>query len=111
MTPVILKRPRAEQDLVDHFVYIGLRNPTAAERFLEAAAEAFALLAQFPLLGRVWLSPSPRLTGVRSWTIPKFRNYRVFYRPIENGIEVLHVFHARRNIRKLLEEEEDQDEP
>jgi toxin ParE1/3/4 len=106
MTPRILKKPRAEQDLLDHSVYIGQRNPGAAERFLDAAQEAFALLAQMPLMGRQWNSPSPRLAGVRSWTMPKFKNYRIFYRPIENGIEVLHVFHARRDIRSILEAEQ-----
>jgi toxin ParE1/3/4 len=106
MTPLVVKKPRAEQDLLDHFVYIGQRNPAAAERFLDAAEESFALLAQMPLMGREWDSPSPRLAGVRSWTIPKFKNYRIFYRPIENGIEVLHVFHAKRDFRRILEAEE-----
>jgi hypothetical protein len=43
MPPVVIKKPRAEQDLLDHFVSIGARNPDAAERFLDAAEEAFAL--------------------------------------------------------------------
>jgi toxin ParE1/3/4 len=106
MSPLVIRKPRAEQDLLDHFVYIGERNPAAADRFLDAAEEAFALLAKMPLMGREWDSPSPRLAGVRSWTIPKFKNYRVFYRPIENGIEVLHVFHAKRDIRRILDAEE-----
>lgn len=107
MSHAVRKSPRAEQDLLDHYVYIGERNLDAAERFLAAAEEAFALLAQLPGLGRSWGSPSPRLAGVRSWTIPKFKNYRIFYRPIEGGIEVLHVFHAKRNIQQMLEDEAD----
>jgi toxin ParE1/3/4 len=109
MTPEVRKTPRAERDLLDHFIYIGDRNPAAAERFLDAAEEACALLGRVPGMGRKWDSDSPRLAGVRSWTIPKFRNYRIFYRPIENGIEVLHVFYARRDIRALLEEETEND--
>jgi toxin ParE1/3/4 len=108
MTAVVIKGPRAEQDLLDHFVYIGERNRHAAERLLGAAEKAFLLLALNPMLGPAWDSPSPRLAGVRSWTIPQFNNYRIFYRPIENGIEVLHVFHARRNIQRILEEEEEE---
>jgi toxin ParE1/3/4 len=104
--PLVIKKPRAEQDLLAHFTYIGERNPTAAERFLDAAEHAFNLLAQFPLMGRAWNSDSPRLAGVRSWTIPKFKNYRIFYRPITNGIEVLHVFHAVRDIARILETED-----
>jgi toxin ParE1/3/4 len=108
MTPVVVKKPRAEQDLLDHYTYIGERNLDAAERFLDAAEEAFVLLAQVPRMGRVWDSPSPRLAGVRSWTIPTFRNYRIFYRPIQGGIEVLHVFHGKRDIQRILEEEEEE---
>ncbi len=106
MTPVVIRKPRAEQDLLDHFAFIGHRNPDAAERFLDAAERALALLARFPLMGRIWESPSPRLANVRYWTIPRFKNYRIFYRPIADGIEVLHVFHARRDIRSILESEE-----
>jgi len=106
MTSVVIKKPRAEKDLRAHYTYIGDRNPDAAERFLDAAEDAFVRLSRFPLMGRLWDSPSPRLAGIRFWTIPKFKNYRIFYRPIENGIEVLHVLHAARDIRRLLESEE-----
>jgi toxin ParE1/3/4 len=105
MKRIVRKTPRAEQELIDHYVYIGERNPRAADRLLRAAEEAFNLLAGLPGMGRAWDSPSPRLAGVRAWTIPSFRNYRIFYRPIPNGIEVLHVFYARRDIRRPLEDE------
>jgi toxin ParE1/3/4 len=106
MTPVVIKKPRAEQDLLEHFTYIGERNPDAADRFLEAVEKACTLLAQLPLMGRAWQSASPRLANIRYWPVPKFNQYLLYYRPVENGIEVLHVFHAKRNIQKLLETEE-----
>jgi toxin ParE1/3/4 len=105
MTPAVYKTPRAERDLLDHYVYIGRRNPAAADRFLRAVEDAFMLLAHNPLMGRAWDSPAPRLAGVRSWTVPQFRNYRIFYRPVPDGIEVLHVLHARRDIQRFLEQE------
>src|SRR5262245_18224149 len=105
MTPVVIKKPRAEQDLLRTYTYIRDRSLKGADRFLQEADSTFGLLARFPTLGEVWDSPSPHLTGVRFFTIRHFRNYVVFYRPIENGIEVLHVFHGRMNIRRLLEEE------
>ena len=106
MIPVVIKKPRAIQDLTDHFTYIGERNAQAAERFLVAAERAFTQLARFPLMGRRWKSTSLRLARIRSWSIPKFNNYLVFYQPMHNGIEVLHDFHARRNIESILESEE-----
>src|SRR5438128_769511 len=103
---IIIKKPRAEQDLLDHYLYIGKDNLQAAERFLKAAEKALFLLAKFPNMGQSWDFESPRLTAIRSWPIPKFKNYLVFYRPVDDGIEVLHVLHAKRDIRTILESEE-----
>ncbi len=108
MTPIVIKKPRAKRDLLDLYTYIGDRNSRAADHFLREMEKAFSLLATFPPMGAAWESNSPRLAGVRYWTISRFRNYVIFYRPIENGIEVLHVFHASRNVRRLLEEEPDE---
>jgi plasmid stabilization system protein ParE len=51
MTRRVIKKPRAERDLLDHFIFIGRRNPDAAERFLTAAESAFAQLARFTFDG------------------------------------------------------------
>jgi toxin ParE1/3/4 len=105
MKPLILKKPEARQDLLDHFVYIGQDTPKAAARFLEAAEDTFVQLAGMPRMGRSWDSPHPHLAGVRVGRVQGFRNYLVFYRPVEDGIEVLHVFHRARDIESLLEAE------
>jgi toxin ParE1/3/4 len=107
---VVLKKPRAEEDLLDIFEHIGERNLAAAEKFLEAAERAFGLLSHFPLMGKPWKSSSPRLANIRSWPVPKFKNYLIFYRPIKNGIEVLHVLYGRRNLPTILEMEEPEEE-
>jgi toxin ParE1/3/4 len=103
--PLVKKRPQAREDLLNHFVYIGRRNPEAAERFLHAAEETFALLATAPEIGKPWESRSSRLAGVRSWTMPRYKNYRIFYRPIAGGIEVLYVLYGSRDIQTLLDAE------
>ncbi len=109
MNPIILKRPKAERDLTDNFAYISDRNPLAAERFLSAAEDAFERVAQFPRMGRHWDSTLPHLTEVRTWIIQRFRNYCIFYRPIEGGIEVIRVLHAKRDLRRLLEDADEVD--
>ena len=107
MKPVVIKRPRAKRDLSEIYTYIADRSPRATERFLEAAEAAFADLAAMPGMGRQWGYAGPGLEGVRVWRIiPRFRNYLIFYRPIPNGIEVLHVFHRARDIPALLGAEE-----
>jgi toxin ParE1/3/4 len=109
VSPTVLKRPKAKQDLLDHFVYIDEHNPAAAERFLDAAESAFNRLAQFPRMGRRWDSPLPHLAELRSWTLPRFRNYRIFYRPLDDGIEVVRVLYARRDLQKLLDDQDEVD--
>lgn len=109
MNPVILKRPKAERDLIDHIAYISDHNPDAAERFLTAAEDAFERLAQFPRMGRRWDSTSPHLAEVRTWIIQHFRNYCIFYRPIDGGIEVIRVLYAKRDLRRLLEDMDEVD--
>lgn len=40
----------------------------------------------------------PVLAGVRVLPIAGFVNYLIFYRPAENGIEIIRVLHAKRDI-------------
>jgi len=103
MKPRIVKRPQARQDMLDHFAFIGEDSPAAAERFFDAAEEAFQRLAEMPNLGRRWISASPHLGDVRVRIIHGFPNYLVFYRRIEDGIEILRVLHSARDIETILE--------
>jgi toxin ParE1/3/4 len=78
---------------------IGLRiskdNPEAADRFFSAAKAAFELLQSHPNLGRL---RSFSLAGVRSWVIPDFNNYIVFYLPTQTELQILAVVHGARDL-------------
>jgi toxin ParE1/3/4 len=39
--------------------------------------------------------------------VRRFRNYLIFYRPTDGGIEVIRVLHAARDISSILAEEGD----
>jgi hypothetical protein len=39
------------------------------------------------------------------WPIPKFENWLIFYRPIENGIEIIRLLPGARDIQSLFTEE------
>jgi len=43
-----------------------------------------------------------KLQSLRFRSIQLFDKYLVFYRPIANGIQVLHVYQFSRNIKALL---------
>ena len=84
---------------------IGLRivkeNPSAADNFLTAAEEAFELLRRQPGLGRLRIFSMP---GVRSWVIPSFRNYVIFYLPTTTDVQILAVLHGARDLPEVLGE-------
>lgn len=44
----------------------------------------------------------PLFEGVRVFPVSRFKKYLVFYRPIQDGIEVLRVLHGARDIKGLL---------
>ncbi|MGO9467808.1 MAG: type II toxin-antitoxin system RelE/ParE family toxin [Isosphaeraceae bacterium] len=103
--PVILKKPAARVDLAGCYAYIGERNTDAARRFRLAAETTFTALARMPGIGAPYELANPRLRGLRSAQVRRFRNYLIFYLPVAGGIEVIRVLHAARNIRAILERE------
>jgi toxin ParE1/3/4 len=104
MNPRVLKKPQVEFDLIDHFSFIAQDKQGPADRFLQAAEETFAFLAAHPLAGQKWESPLPELADIRVFSLPRtFRNYLVFYRPIDRGVEILTVLHGSRDLSTIIE--------
>lgn len=44
----------------------------------------------------------PTLAHVRMWRVAGFPNHLIFYRPLESGIEVIRVLHAKGDIEALF---------
>ena len=38
------------------------------------------------------------------WSIRGFQNYIVFYRPLEDGVDVVRVIHGARDIQAIFDE-------
>jgi toxin ParE1/3/4 len=74
-------------------------NPDAAGRFFDAAKEAFELVARHPAIGRL---RSFSLAGVRSWVVPGFENYVIFYLPTQTEVQILAVFHGARDLSNAM---------
>jgi len=92
----------AERDLESHIDFIAADNPRKAAEFIEAVQSAFVRLGELPRIGKVREFRDPRLVGVRSWPIPQFANYLIFYRITETALEVLRVLHGARDIDGAL---------
>ena len=98
----IVKRPAAESDLQEIFVYLGRSSTRTANRFLGAADQAMHQLAAMPALGGLCESDHPNLAGLRLWPIRRFPKYLILYRPLDDGVEVLRVVHGARQIEELF---------
>lgn len=101
---VILKTLAARLDLAGCYAYIGEHNSGAAHRFRLAAEQTFEALARTPGIGAPYETSNPRLAGLRCAQVGRFRNYVIFYRPIPEGIDIIRVLHAARDIRAILED-------
>ena len=97
--------PCVEGELWDIWSFIARDNPDAATRVIEAVGDTFKAVAATPNLGVARKYRNPRLRGVRSFPVSGFQNYLVFYRPISDGIEVLHVYHGARDLEQLFEDD------
>ncbi len=104
MSRRVTKSADAKRDLVDHFTFIGQDSPNAADRFLLAADEAFHTLAEMPRMGRLREFRNPDLKGLRSWPIPHFENYLIFYMPSDRDIDIVRVLHGARDLGAIFED-------
>jgi toxin ParE1/3/4 len=89
-----LSRPAA-RDLKEIGDYIARDNRQAAAKTVVAIAEKFLFLAQHPHLSE----PQPRLNNLCK---SKIGNYLIFYRPIDNDIEIVRVIHGSRDLENIF---------
>lgn len=89
--------PRALEDLFKIYSYIGERSEKSAERISASFYLCFALLANFPGMGR----NRPEITKhpVLFYT---FDGYHVIYRTIEERVEILTILGSGVDLRSIL---------
>jgi toxin ParE1/3/4 len=87
----------ARSDLAGIWLYIAGDNPEAADKFIRALVSRFPMLASMPEIGRKREELSPRL---RSFPVGR---YIIFYRPMENGVEISRVLHGAMDFPPLFE--------
>src|SRR5688500_10635616 len=96
-------KPAAEADLDDVYLYIARDSADVAARFLVRVRAECNHLAEWPGSGALRGYRRPGLEQIRSWPVKGFRNYLVFYRPIEGGIEVVRVLHGARDADTVVQ--------
>ncbi len=94
--------PLAQSDIFDIWRYIANDSEDAADRVEQAIYDACALVAQAPRRGHSRPDLTPR--SLCFWTLTRYPNYTVVYRPEPAPIQVVAVLHGKRNIRRLLKQ-------
>jgi toxin ParE1/3/4 len=105
MPRFVYRTPQAKADLIGIALHIAEGSERAAMRFLDSAEATFKSLARKPELGHLGEFRSAHLIGVRRWRVNGFKNYLIFYREREDGVEIVRVLHGARDIEAVFDDE------
>jgi len=87
----------ADTDIDDIWDFIAQNDPEQAARFLLKLLDLFVLIASNPLMG----TEKPQIhADMRQFP---YGSYSIFYRPDQNGVEIMRVLHSARDIPQLFE--------
>jgi plasmid stabilization system protein ParE len=94
--------PLAKADIFDTWFYIAEDSEDAANRVEQAIYDACAFVADAPM--RRHSRPDLTTRSLRFWTVTRYPNYTVVYRPETIPLQVVAVLHGRRSIRRILKQ-------
>lgn len=89
----------ARRDVDSIYDYIAQRNPTAADRLIDLLWAKFEFLARHPLSGELRKDVSDE------WRSFAAGRYVIFYRVVDDAIEVARVLHSSRDLGSALSED------
>jgi plasmid stabilization system protein ParE len=92
--------PLAQADIFDIWTYVAENSEAVADRVEQAIYDACAFLAQGPSRGHT--RPDLTTRSLRFWTLSRYPNYTVVYRPETTPLQIVAVLHGKRNIRRIL---------
>jgi toxin ParE1/3/4 len=94
----VTRRPQAQEDILEIWGYIADDSLSETDRWLDRLDDKLVLWATQPAMGRV---RGELLPGIRSMP---FGRYVVFYTLAEDGLDVVRVLHASRDVDHLFDE-------
>jgi plasmid stabilization system protein ParE len=92
--------PQAIEDLDDIWSFVAADSQEAADRVETEILTACHQLARSPRIGhkRRDITPLP----VRFWTLPRYPNYVIVYRPEMQPLQVVAILHGRQDLEQRL---------
>ena len=98
------KTDLATRDIEELAAYFLAEAGTAvALRFVDHAEHAFHQLSLMPKMGALLGFENPAIADVRRWHIQGFPRLLILYRPLPDGIQVIRVMDAARDITALFD--------
>lgn len=94
--PRIRTTPRARTDAIEIWTYVARDNADAADKLVDRIEERLQSLARMPQSAE---SVPFIAEGVRRSSVG---NYVIYYRPADDGIEVLRILHGARQPEDLV---------
>jgi toxin ParE1/3/4 len=88
----ILRTRASRSDYDEIWGYIAVRDLAAADRLVDQFDATLKVIASTPHMGRKVEELAPNL---RSFPVG---NYLIFYRPVEEGIQLIRLLHGARDI-------------
>ena len=93
--------PEARQNIKDIGLYLKERNDSAARHFARSVGATITMLRRNPNLGE--RLSSDLLGEMRYRTVIDFKNYLIFYRRVDDVLEIVRVLHGARDYDKLFD--------
>ncbi len=93
--------PLATEDLDAIWWFIAEHSRDAADRVESEIVGTCRRLARHPLMGTRRQDIAP--LALRFWTVTKFPNYVIVYRPETVPLQVVAVLHSKRDLKEVLE--------
>lgn len=102
-------RSAARDDILRQFRYylVDQDKSEVANRWLEAVEKTIDNILRTPNAGAPKQLSNESLAGLRSWPVEEFEDIRIYYLAEESALRVIRVLHGKRDIRRILEREEE----
>ena len=91
-----------KSDFIEISTYIGADSIDSALRFMDSVEETTIRLSKMPEMAPKFPFEKQQLQDIRFFPVTGFANHLIFYRPIEDGINVLRLIHGARDIPALF---------
>jgi plasmid stabilization system protein ParE len=92
--------PQATEDLDTIWWFIAADSLDAADRVETEIIATCRRLARYPRMGTARQDITP--LSVRFWTVTRFPNYVIVYRPETAPLQVIAVLHGKRDLKGAL---------